>query len=52
MFLGNSDRYRLDPVRNRQLNSAFYMLAVIGIRHDPRTAVYLAQITRQRQNQP
>jgi transposase len=39
---GRSDRYRLDPGGNRRLNSAFYMLAVIRISHDPRTAVYLA----------
>jgi transposase len=44
---GRSDRHRLDPGGNRQLNSAFYMLAVIRIAHDPRTAVYLA---RQRAN--
>jgi transposase len=36
-----SDRYRLDPGGNRRLNSAFYMLAIIRIRVDPRTAVYL-----------
>jgi transposase len=40
---GRSDRYRLDPGGNRRLNSAFYMLAVIRISHDPRTAVYLAK---------
>jgi transposase len=40
---GRSDRYRLDPGGNRRLNSAFYMLAVIRIAHDPRTAVYLAK---------
>ena len=44
---GRSDRYRLDPGGNRRLNSAFYMLAIIRISHDPRTAVYLA---RQRAN--
>ncbi len=44
---GRSDRYRLDPGGNRRLNSAFYMLAIIRISHDPRTAVYLA---KQRQN--
>jgi transposase len=38
---GNSGRYRLDPGGNRQLDSAFYLLAAIGIRHDSRTAVYL-----------
>ena len=44
---GRSDRYRLDPGGNRRLNSAFYMLAIIRIAHDPRTSVYL---TRQRAN--
>jgi transposase len=44
---GRTDRYRLDPGGNRRLNSAFYMLAVIRISRDPRTAIYLA---RQRQN--
>ena len=44
---GRSDRHRLDPGGNRQLNSAFYMLAIIRIRDDPRTAVYIA---RQRAN--
>jgi transposase len=40
---GRTDRYRLDPGGNRRLNSAFYMLAIIRIRTDPRTAVYLAK---------
>jgi transposase len=44
---GRTDRHRLDPGGNRQLNHAFHMLAVTKIRHDPRTAVYLA---RQRAN--
>jgi transposase len=44
---GRSDRHRLDPGGNRRLNSAFYMLAIIRIRDDPRTAVYIA---RQRAN--
>ena len=38
---GRSDRHRLDPGGNRRLNSAFYMLAIIRIRTDPRTAIYL-----------
>jgi transposase len=38
---GRSDRYRLDPGGNRRLNSAFYMLAIIRISQDSRTAVYL-----------
>lgn len=40
---GRSDRHRLDPGGNRRLNSAFYMLAIIRIAHDPRTAEYLAK---------
>jgi transposase len=40
---GRSDRHRLDPGGNRRLNSAFYMLAIFRISHDPRTAVYLAK---------
>ena len=40
---GRTDRHRLDPGGNRRLNSAFYMLAVIRISRDPRTAVYLAK---------
>jgi transposase len=44
---GRTDRYRLDPGGNRRLNSAFYMLAVIRITRDPRTAIHLA---KQRQN--
>ncbi len=47
---GRSDRYRLDHGGNRQLNHAFYLLAIIRIRHDPRTAVYLAK-QRARQDQ-
>ncbi len=38
---GRTDRHRLDPGGNRRLNSAFYMLAIIRISQDPRTAVYL-----------
>lgn len=40
---GRSDRHRLDPGGNRQLNSAFYMLAILRMRDDPRTAVYIAR---------
>jgi transposase len=40
---GRTDRTPLDPGGNRQLNHAFHMLAVIKIRHDPRTAVYIAK---------
>ena len=40
---GRTDRHRLDPGGNRRLNSAFYMLAIIRISQDPRTAVYLAK---------
>jgi transposase len=40
---GRTDRHRLDRGGNRQLNHAIYMLAVNRIRHDPRTAVYIAK---------
>jgi transposase len=40
---GRSDRHRLDPGGNRRLNSAFYMLAILRMRDDPRTAVYIAK---------
>ena len=40
---GRSDRHRLDPGGNRRLNSAFYMLAIIRIAQDPRTALYFAK---------
>jgi transposase len=42
---GRSDRHRLDPGGNRQLNHAFHMLALAKIRHDPRTPIYLAKQT-------
>lgn len=44
---GRTDRHRLDPGGNRQLNHAFHMLALAKLLHDPRTAVYIA---RQRKN--
>jgi transposase len=44
---GRTDRHRLDPGGNRQLNHAFHMLALTKLLHDPRTAVYIA---KQRQN--
>lgn len=40
---GRTDRYRLDPGGNRQLNQAFYMLAITKICHDPATAAYMAK---------
>jgi hypothetical protein len=40
---GRSDRHRLEPGGNRRLNSAFYVLAIIRIRDDPRSAVYIAK---------
>jgi transposase len=40
---GRTDRHRLDPGGNRQLNHAFHMLAYAKILHDPRTAGYLAK---------
>ena len=43
---GRTDRHRLDPGGNRQLNHAFHMLALTKILHDPRTAVYLAKQRR------
>ncbi|MEO8969134.1 MAG: transposase [Solirubrobacteraceae bacterium] len=42
MSSGRTDRHRLDPDGNRQLNYTFHTLAVTKIRHGPRTAVYLA----------
>ena len=43
---GRTDRHRLDPGGNRQLNHAFHMLALTKIRHDPPTAVYFAKQRR------
>ncbi len=43
---GRTDRHRLDPGGNRQLNHAFHMLAYAKILHDPQTAVYLAKQRR------
>jgi transposase len=40
---GRTDRHRLDPGGNRQLNHAFHLLAIIRSRDDPRTAVYIAK---------
>jgi transposase len=40
---GRTDRYRLDPGGNRQLNHAIHMLALTKISHDPRTALYIAR---------
>ncbi len=40
---GRTDRYRLDPGGNRQLNHAFHMLALTKIMRDPQTAAYLAK---------
>jgi transposase len=40
---GRTDRYRLDPGGNRQLNHAFHMLALTKIMLDPQTAAYLAK---------
>ena len=48
---GRTDRYRLDPGGNRQLNHAFHMLALTRISHDPQTARLHRQTTRQRQDQ-
>jgi len=43
---GRTDRHRLDPGGNRQLNHAIHMLALTKIRHDPQTAVYIAKHRR------
>jgi transposase len=40
---GRTDRHRLDPGGNRQLNHAFHMLALTKIMLDPQTAAYLAK---------
>ena len=40
---GRTHRHRLDRGGNRQLNHAIHMLALNRIRHDPRTAVYIAK---------
>jgi transposase len=40
---GRTDRHRLDPGGNRQLNHAIHMLALTKISHDPRTAQYMAK---------
>jgi transposase len=43
---GRTDRHRLDPGGNRQLNHAFHMLALTKILHDPQTAAYIAKQRR------
>jgi transposase len=43
---GRTDRHRLDPGGNRQLNHAFHMLALTKIMLDPQTAAYLAKQRR------
>jgi transposase len=40
---GRTDRFRLDPGGNRQLNHAFHMLAMTKWMTDPQTAAYLAK---------
>ncbi|HEY2651500.1 MAG TPA: IS110 family transposase [Solirubrobacteraceae bacterium] len=40
---GRTDRYRLDPGGNRQLNHAFHLLAFAKIIHDPQTALYIGK---------
>ena len=49
---GRTDRHRLDPGGNRQLNHAFHMLALTKILHDPRTAAYLAKQRRNGKSNP
>jgi transposase len=41
-----TDRHRLDPGGNRQLNHAIHMLALTEIMRDPQTAAYLAKQRR------
>jgi transposase len=43
---GRTDRHRLDPGGNRQLNHAIHMLALTKIMRDPQTAAYLAKQRR------
>ena len=38
---GRTDRHRLDPGGNRQLNCALYRLALNKARHDPKTQAFL-----------
>jgi transposase len=38
---GRTDRHRLDPGGNRQLNCALYRLALTKARHDPETQAFL-----------
>jgi transposase len=40
---GQTNRHRLDPGGNRQLNHAIHMLAIAKIIHDPETAIYIAK---------
>jgi transposase len=40
---GRTDRHRLDPGGNRQLNHAIHMLALTKLMHDPQTALYIAK---------
>lgn len=40
---GQTNRHRLDPGGNRQLNHAIHMLAITKIIHDPETAIYIAK---------
>ncbi len=40
---GRTDRHRLDPGGNRQLNHAFHLLALSKLHYDPATAVYIAK---------
>jgi transposase len=40
---GRTDRHRLDPAGNRQLNHAIHMLAISKIANDPQTAIYMAK---------
>jgi transposase len=40
---GRTDRHRLDRGGNRQVNNAIHMIALVRLRHDPETAIYIAR---------
>ena len=44
---GRTDRHRLNRGGDRQANAALYRIALVRLRHDPRTQAYMAQRTKQ-----
>ena len=48
---GRTDRYRLDRGGNRNLNHTIHIIALSRIRHDPRTALYIAKQRQQGKTQ-